>query len=327
MGLAVGANRVTVVSNPCPVCHSWEAKPVAHRDRDGKPLTTVACRGCGLLRTDPMPTEADLGEFYALNYRQTYKGTRRPKPKHIYRSAVLATGRLARLRSVLPPPQRLLDAGSGSGEFCFLAQTEGYHVTGIEADPEFAGHARTEYGIDVVTAAVASAAFGAGSFDAVTMFHVLEHLPDPVKVLQAIGEWTKPGGVLVVEVPNAISPNQHPGKRFHYAHVLGFSAASLRFCLNSSGWRVTALTLDADERNLFAFAAKRAELACEESAMETGLREELRTSYYLRPKTYRRWWRRMLQFAGEYVAAGKGRTAREIVERARRQSSEPVKFG
>jgi SAM-dependent methyltransferase len=322
MGLAVGANRVIVVSNPCPVCRSWEAGPVASRDRYGKPLTTVACRGCGLLRTDPMPSESDLDAFYAADYRRIYKGVRRPKPKHIYRSAVLATARIARLRSVLPPPQRVLDAGSGSGEFCFLAQAEGYQVTGIEADPEFTEHARTEYGMDVVTAAVASAEFGAGSFDAVTMFHVLEHLPDPVKVLQAIGEWTKPGGVLVVEVPNTISPNQHPGKRFHYAHVLGFSSSSLRFCLHAGGWRVTELTLDAEERNLFAFAVKSAEPAHEEAVAETGLREELRTNYYLRLETYRRWWRRMLQFAGEYVAAGKGRTAREIVERARQSYSE-----
>lgn len=322
MGLAVGANRKTLVSNPCPVCQGWEAGPVASRDRYGKPLTTVVCERCGLLRTDPMPAEADLAAFYALSYRQTYKGVRRPKPKHIYRAAVLAAGRIARLRSVLPPPQRLLDAGSGSGEFCFLAQTEGYHVTGVEADPEFAEHARTEYGVDVVTATVASAEFSAGSFDAVTMFHVLEHLPDPVKVLQAIGEWTKPGGVLFVEVPNAVSPNQHPGKRFHYAHVLGFSAASLRFCLNVGGWRVTELTLDADERNLFAFAVNRAGAALEEGAVEKSLRADLRTPYYLRPQTYRRWWRRMLQFAGEYVEAGKGRTAREIVERARRHYGE-----
>lgn len=318
MGRSASKRQPVVVSDPCPVCRARDAESVASRDRYGKPLKTVICLGCGLLRTDPMPSEADLCAFYAADYRQTYKGVRRPKPNHIYRAALLGASRLRRLGAVAPPPRRLLDVGSGSGEFCLLAKTGGYQVTGIEADPEFAEHARSEYGVDILTTSASGADFAPGSFDAVTMFHVLEHLPDPVKVLRLIGAWTAPGGLLAVEVPNAVSPNQHPAKRFHYAHVIGFSAGSLRFCLNTSGWSVTELTLDAEERNLFALAVKRTDDARDEAAVEKPAWEAPGGSYYLRAQTYIRWWRRMRQFAAEYLAAGQGLPAREIVERASR---------
>src|SRR4030095_16346994 len=71
----------------------------------------------------------------------------------------------------------------------------------IEIDPEAAAHAR-KVTPDVFHGDPMDAPFAPGSFDLVTAFHVLEHLPDPVGVLRRMLGWLAPGGVAVVEVPN-----------------------------------------------------------------------------------------------------------------------------
>jgi len=57
---------------PCNLCGETAMTVVCRYDRRLKPLTTVSCDGCGLLRTDPMPSEEELGLYYASNYRLDY---------------------------------------------------------------------------------------------------------------------------------------------------------------------------------------------------------------------------------------------------------------
>jgi SAM-dependent methyltransferase len=96
---------------------------------------------------------------------------------------------------------RLLDVGCAMGRFMGLMQSVGWTVSGIEIDPEAAAHAR-KVTPDVFHGDPMDAPFAPGSFDLVTAFHVLEHLPDPVGVLRRMLGWLAPGGVAVVEVPN-----------------------------------------------------------------------------------------------------------------------------
>jgi SAM-dependent methyltransferase len=78
----------------------------------------------------------------------------------------------------------------------------GWQVAGIEPDAEAAQKAR-RYSDEIYTGDVLTAPFAIGSFDVVTMFHVLEHVPDPVAVVRRTLEWLAPSGLLIIEVPNA----------------------------------------------------------------------------------------------------------------------------
>jgi SAM-dependent methyltransferase len=100
-------------------------------------------------------------------------------------------------------PIQCLDFGSGKGQFLHQAQAAGWKVQGVETAKERAHFAREKYGLTVQTAFYSSGAIGHGNFDVLTLFHVLEHLPDPLGLLSTLCESNlRPGGILVVEVPN-----------------------------------------------------------------------------------------------------------------------------
>jgi SAM-dependent methyltransferase len=83
-----------------------------------------------------------------------------------------------------------------------VARALGWRVAGIELDPDAATRAR-RFTDEIHVGDVLSASFAPDRFDVVTAFHVLEHVPDPVRVMRRMLEWLAPGGLLIVEVPNA----------------------------------------------------------------------------------------------------------------------------
>lgn len=100
---------------------------------------------------------------------------------------------------------RLLDIGCGAGEFLYLARERyGYQVAGLDFNQELVHAAHTAYGLkDVVCGSWPESAgpLEQGAFDRVTMFHIVEHVPDPVGAIRMAALALKPGGLLAVAVP------------------------------------------------------------------------------------------------------------------------------
>lgn len=298
-----------IPQSPCPVCIQSRTTLASRRSRRREPLLTVACNDCGLFRNDPLPTSEELRRFHEVDYRESYKGVRTPKARNVYRSARLAKHRLGQLRRWLPASARILDVGSGSGEWLNVLQQAGHRVSGVEADPFYGEFARRQYGVEVETAGILDLTLPENSLDVITMFHVLEHLPNPVAVLQRLHGWLRPGGLLIVEVPNTNCLHQHPAGRFHSAHVIGFTAESLDYAGQAGGWQRLELSLGDHDRNLLAvFRKPEAGEAIAPPALPKTLPSPLLTTpatvlrYYFRASTYTRWLARMAQFAGELLA-------------------------
>ena len=237
-------------SIPCNLCQSTAVTELAASGRDGAPLRTVACRDCGLVWSDPRPHDAR--RFYSEDYRLSYKGTFVPRPKHVLRAGRVALSRFALIRPLLSPGLRVLDIGSGGGEFAYLLRSLGHAVEGVEPNRGYAEFSMREYGLQVHRGFVDEVALQAGRYDLITIWHVLEHTENPAAVLRQLHDALAPGGALVVEVPNVEGPRRSISSTFHEAHLYNFNEATLAAMGAGAGLRPQSVTPSPDGGNLVA---------------------------------------------------------------------------
>jgi SAM-dependent methyltransferase len=167
-------------------------------------FTVLACSSCGMMRLSPMPTPEQIRSFYPQSYWFA------PDKKGIslaerYRRLVLRD----HVRFVVQALReyegkgRLLDVGCGGGLFLGMMKERGWDVVGLDFSAEASEVALKSQGVHVEVGSIEQAPFAPESFTAITMFHVLEHLVDPGTSLAAARKLLKPGGKLVVQVPDA----------------------------------------------------------------------------------------------------------------------------
>lgn len=137
-------------------------------------------------------------------------------------------------------PARLLDAGAGRGRFVAAARAAGWSAEGVEPSLRGVEAARAAYGVELEQTTVEEAA---GRYDAVSLWHVLEHLEDPGAALAHVAELLEPGGLLLVGVPNLASFQARLGRErwFHLdlpRHRTHFTPAGLRALLERRGFTV-----------------------------------------------------------------------------------------
>lgn len=130
----------------------------------------------------------------------------------------------------------LLDIGCGTGAFLHYMQTGGWTVTGLEPDENARHNAKTLYNIDPLPIDQLFQ-LPAQQYDAITMWHVLEHVHELHAYLDRIRQLLKPGGALLIAVPNYTSSDaDHYGE--HWAaydvprHLYHFSPASMEQLLH-----------------------------------------------------------------------------------------------
>jgi SAM-dependent methyltransferase len=188
-------------------------------------------------------TEPDaVRALYGASYYQVYGGLDvgydADPERRRYESA-----RRLRLVQRYVPRGRLLEIGSAMGYFLAAAKRAGFEPTGIEPAEELARAARERFGVDARAGFVEDAELEPASFDAVCMWHVLEHIPEPRSVLRNLHDVLTRAGVLAIEVPNAGSEEaRHLGAAWPHwdpAHHVGhYTPASLRALVEGAGFAV-----------------------------------------------------------------------------------------
>jgi SAM-dependent methyltransferase len=124
------------------------------------------------------------------------------------------------------------------------ALRRGFDAHGMDASGAAVDAVRREYSIDVREGSIGSPVWGDERFDFVTLFHVLEHVVEPRQALRYAGSLLRPGGCLIIQVPNVDSAQARIfGKRWYGLdvprHVIDFSARGLAALLEETGWVVT----------------------------------------------------------------------------------------
>jgi SAM-dependent methyltransferase len=301
------------------------AAVISRRARDGSPLTTVLCEGCGLARVHPLPDAGELASFYREHYRLLYKATYQPKPYHVLRAARVALERIRLLEDFLARDMELLDAGCGGGEFLYLLRAAGCKVAGIEPNIGYASYASDELGLDVRSGLIEDQEFPAGAFRGITLFHVLEHLPAPVQSLAHLTRWLHPNGFLAVEVPDFESTCEHPAHRFHRAHLYHFTLPTLTRCGELAGLAAVQSGRSEDGGNLFVVFRRGPARARPSGPIPGWFERQWRIErsrsawrYWASPATAERTLRRLRRMAGERLSAKRYSSRRAILDAAAR---------
>lgn len=195
------AAALVVTAEPCPVCDRREARP--RFAIEGLRERLVVCTGCGCGRLDPLPGDAELAAFYPDGY---YGDPGQAKFSGPIEWAVRRLGaRQARaLIAGVPARGRVLDVGCGRGVLLRAFARAGYEAHGVEIS------AAAATGVEAfaelrIAPRLADAGYPDGFFDAVILWHVLEHLRDPRGAIAEAFRILRPQGRLVVAVPNFMS--------------------------------------------------------------------------------------------------------------------------
>lgn len=184
-----------MVEVSCILCGKDDSEPVTVQNG----FRVVRCRGCRLVYANPRPAPEELPPLYA-----EYHG-RWGMDEHSWGELMRGVFRESEnlLEGTLNgrKTRRLLDVGCGFGSFVKIMQSRGWDGEGIDPSPVTVAAARSK-GLPVRLGTIESFEAPSAAYDVVTMFYVLEHLPDPMAALKKVHSLLAPGGTVLLRVPD-----------------------------------------------------------------------------------------------------------------------------
>lgn len=180
----------------CPVCKTSTQSNI-------QAFTIVSCMGCGN-RWTFIPEEIDADLLYQDEVYSVVDNRKSIFERVIFREARRVLEKASSISN--SNTKRLLDFGSGKGQFLTIAKESGWTGIGIETAKERADFALEKYGVEVRQEFYSKGKVGEGNFDLITLNHVLEHLPDPLGLLKTLLDSNlSKDGLIYIEVPRADS--------------------------------------------------------------------------------------------------------------------------
>lgn len=235
----------------CPLCSSKNFKKFWVKDG----FQYVKCQNCEFVYLNPRLDKQSLFEFYngpwvkVYNSRKFYNKNEMVEKKNIKD--------LMEINSIIKNG-KLLEIGCGDGHFLQMARDNyNYEVFGVELDSETSQYARIKRGlINVKTEAFENIKFPENFFDVVYMNDVLEHLQNPFQIIEECQKILKPGGLIVINVPNVDGLiYKFVGEKhtcvFGFEHLNFFSDKTLSFILAKIGFDVKKIIMDSSDFTFF----------------------------------------------------------------------------
>lgn len=201
-------NKFTIKT--CPLCggtHFERALTCVDRDASGETFHLWRCRDCGFLFTQDVPSEAEIGRYYETPDYISHSDIRKGAMNSVYhRVRAYMLKRKARLveREAHRLEGRLLDIGTGTGYFADTMLRRGWQVEAVEKNAGARAFAKERFKIEVRPDTVLKD-FSPGSFDVITLWHVMEHLERLNETWETLNSLLTDKGVLIIAVPNCSS--------------------------------------------------------------------------------------------------------------------------
>ncbi|MCX6607852.1 MAG: class I SAM-dependent methyltransferase [Acidobacteria bacterium] len=235
----------------CPACGHDDYKSLFHgTDRlyrtTDRSFTVVECAKCRLMRLFPQPRPSELSQFYPAQYWFSPGDSPAARAEERYRRFVLNDHVRFVESAIEATPTRgtVLDVGCGGGLFLRLLRERGHRVVGLDNSLDAAQVAWKQNRVAALCGSLTRAPFRPGQFTTITMFHVLEHLYDPMAFCEAAKDLLTDDGRLVIQVPNAacwqfLLFGEHWNGIDIPRHLVNFKEKDLVDLLDASGFTVT----------------------------------------------------------------------------------------
>jgi 2-polyprenyl-3-methyl-5-hydroxy-6-metoxy-1,4-benzoquinol methylase len=305
----------------CDLCGGTAFELVGRLDRKGNELLTEICTACGLVSHGAIPSEEELAEFYARQYRRQYHGEMTPSARRIMRAWKNGERIFSQVAPWLAPGSKVFEVGAGIGCTVKQFQQRGFSAAGVEPNEGFQTFARRRLRAQVARGFLDDLS-AAPQHDCVLLVHVIEHLRSPREALAQLHAMLRDDGLLYVECPNLAGPFATRSRLFHFAHIHNFTPSTLAALARSCGFepvrwftrpcdpdlqvllrRVETRTLEIDPRN------------CGATLAAIGRYNAL--SYHLRPHYLKTRLRKLAGYLHEHLRAEQ--FVRRLLEDARSQ--------
>lgn len=231
-------------SSRCPLCGSKHSKLLGRKDeisRTGGELHLAQCTTCNLVYLTERPEDftAELYNYYELREHKTQKELYHPITAQRYQQLLQRFSRLTTGR-------KLLDIGCGEGHFVHTAVREGWAATGIDLS-ESAIRICQKFGVPARCQDLFDTALEPNSFDIVTLFELIEHVPDPSVFLRRAIELVRPNGLIYITTPNFNALDRRvqglEWEPIHGEHLIYFTPSTLQKTVTQANPNVEILNL------------------------------------------------------------------------------------
>ena len=258
----------------CGECRSTTVWPGA----SAAGFTLRRCVACDLAYTAPQLPLENISPYYS----QAYYGAGNLRFNRLFETLVgwFRRRRASRLLKLHRRAGSVLDIGCGRGHFLRALRRRGWSCIGTELTETAARHARESLSLDVRIGPFDGALFPDAAFDAIYLWHVLEHIPSTSRTLAEVRRMLRPQGMLVVALPN-LESWQARLCRYHWFHLdlprhyVHCSASWLTETLSNLGFRIVEVNHFSAEQNVYGWI--QSVLNC------TGLRSNLLYDVLRRP--------------------------------------------
>ena len=214
-------NKLTI--NTCPLCggtHLVKKMTCTDFYASGEQFDLLQCENCGFQFTQGFPVEKEIGKYYEtpdyISHSDTKKGMMN-ELYHLVRSRMLQKKAQLINNITGKTSGKILDIGTGTGYFSHTMQQKGWQVEAIEKSAQARSFAKKNFNLDIKDDSGLND-FSSGSFDVITLWHVMEHLEHLNETWERLHELLKDDGCLVVAVPNCSSYDAQKYKEFWAAY-------------------------------------------------------------------------------------------------------------
>jgi SAM-dependent methyltransferase len=237
--------------NRCPVCGSKQFKPfITCTDFfvSGEQFEIRECTGCGFKFTANAEDEENIGLYYQsedyISHSNTSKGLVNAA-YHRVRNYMLGRKRRLVEKATGLKTGQIFDVGAGTGFFLNEMKTHGWQISGTEKSADARAFSKKEFGLEMDEPEQLFQ-FETKSFDAITLWHVLEHIHQLNENLEAFARLLKPEGKLIIAVPNHTSYDARHYKQFWAAwdvprHLWHFGPEQMKLFGEKHGFRLISL--------------------------------------------------------------------------------------